>query len=74
MIGKLGLMLMSGNNFFHLYFSGAQGEYAGLRSIMAYLHAIEETQRKVLQPHCLCIKGKSRLHDQGVHLGCALNG
>lgn len=28
-------------------FSGAQGEYAGLRAIMAYLHAIEETQRKV---------------------------
>lgn len=27
--------------------SGAQGEYAGLRAIMAYLHAIEETQRKV---------------------------
>ncbi|KAL4235543.1 hypothetical protein ACF0H5_003940 [Mactra antiquata] len=27
--------------------SGAQGEYTGLRAIMAYLHAIEETQRKV---------------------------
>lgn len=27
--------------------SGAQGEYAGLRAIMAYLHAIDQTQRKV---------------------------
>jgi len=32
----------------YLYaYSGAQGEYAGLRAIMAYLHAIEENQRKV---------------------------
>jgi glycine cleavage system protein P-like pyridoxal-binding family len=32
----------------NLFYSGAQGEYAGLRAIMAYLHAIEETQRKVV--------------------------
>ena len=30
-----------------LFFSGAQGEYAGLRAIMAYLHAKGQTQRKV---------------------------
>ena len=28
-------------------FSGAQGEYAGLRAIMAYLNAIGEKQRTV---------------------------
>ena len=39
-------------NYIILYFSGAQGEYAGLRAIMAYLHAIDQTQRKVLFLTC----------------------
>lgn len=35
------------NGLYVLIDSGAQGEYAGLRAIMAYLHANGEDQRTV---------------------------
>lgn len=35
------------NGLYILVDSGAQGEYAGLRAIMAYLHANGEDQRTV---------------------------
>ena len=50
-------------NAITLYFSGAQGEYAGLRAIMAYLHAIDQTQRKVLFFICTIFQYLQVIHD-----------